>query len=124
MSTTLVYDGDCGICEASTRLLERVGCVAVPVPSHEWLRSHPDDAARAETSVLLVYPDGTTLEAERAVAGALRLSRQPLPLLAEFIELPGVRFVAHRIYTLVAAHRRRLSTMLGLRACALPDPRP
>ena len=119
-----MYDGDCGICAASTRLLQRAGCVAVMVPSYDWIRSHPADAARTETSVLLVSPDGTTLEAERAVAGALRLSRWPLPWLGAFIELPGVRPVAHRAYTLVATHRRRLSTMLGLQACALPSTGP
>jgi predicted DCC family thiol-disulfide oxidoreductase YuxK len=122
--TTLVYDGDCGICQASTRLLERAGCVAVMVPSREWVRTHPEDAVRAETSVLLVSPDGTTIEAEHAVAGALRLSRQPLPLVGWFIELPGARVVAHRVYRVVATHRRRLSTTLGLTACALPGASP
>jgi predicted DCC family thiol-disulfide oxidoreductase YuxK len=118
--TTLVYDGDCGICHASTRLLERAGCVAVMVPSQEWLVSYPQETERAAASVLLVAADGTILEAEVAVAGALRLSRWPLPWLASFILLPGIRPVAHRVYTLVAAHRRKLSTMIGLTACTVP----
>jgi predicted DCC family thiol-disulfide oxidoreductase YuxK len=117
----LVYDGDCGICQRSVRLLERVGCRVEPVASRQWLRTHPEDAERCASMVLLVSADGPILEAEHAVAGALRRSRRPLPWLGALIELPGIRSLAGCAYRLVAAHRTRISTALGLRACAIDD---
>jgi len=118
---TLVYDGDCGICRAAVRLVDRLGCRAVPVPSQEWLRTHPEDAERCASSVLLVSSDGTSLESEQAVAGVLRRSRWPGPWLAAVIELPGVRTVAHHLYRYVAEHRTRISAALGMTACAVDD---
>jgi len=121
MGATLVYDGDCGICDASVRLLALIGCQATAVTSRQWLVTHPDDAERCATAVLLVTDDGTVLEAEHAVAGALWLSQWPGPWLGRLIELPGVRVAAHALYRLVAANRARLSQALGLRVCALSE---
>jgi predicted DCC family thiol-disulfide oxidoreductase YuxK len=121
VESTLVYDGDCGICQASVGLLARAGCRAVAVPSHQWLCTHPDLAERAAASVLLIDADGTVLEAEHAVAGALGSCRRPVPWLGALIELPGVRLVARRIYRLVAPHRPRISRALGLTACTIGD---
>lgn len=119
---TLVYDGDCGICQASIDLLARAGCRAVPVTSREWLVGHPADAERCEASVLLVDEHGRVTTAEHAVAGALRLSRRPGPWLATLIELPGLHLLARLAYRFVADRRSRISRALGLTACALPDP--
>jgi predicted DCC family thiol-disulfide oxidoreductase YuxK len=118
---TLVYDGDCGICQASIDLLARFGCRAVPVTSVEWLLDHPADAERCETSVLLVDADGRVTTAEHAVAGALRLCRRPGPWLATLIELPGLHLFARLAYRFVADRRTRISQALGLTACSLPD---
>jgi len=118
---TLVYDGDCGICQEAVRLLDRLGCRALPVPSHEWVRTHPEDAERCASSVLLVFSDGSSLESERAITGLLRLSRGPGPWLAALIELPGVRTVAHHLYRYVADHRTRISAALGMTACTVDD---
>lgn len=120
MTATLIYDGDCGICQASVGLLARLGCRAEMVPSHEWLRTHPDDADRCADAVVLITDDGTVLEAERAVAGALRRSSVPAPIAGRVIDAPGVRRLAGLVYRRVAANRARLSAALGLDACALP----
>ncbi len=119
-----MYDGDCGICDASVRLLTRLGCRAEMVTSREWTATHPDDAERCEHAVLLVDPDGTSLEAERAVAQALRLSPLPLPWVGSLVDAPGVRVVSGYLYRLVARHRTRISSLLGLRSCALPATQP
>jgi predicted DCC family thiol-disulfide oxidoreductase YuxK len=121
MASTLVFDGDCGICQASVDLLARLGCAATPVPSWEWVRTHPDDDDRCRSSVLLVRPDGTTLVEERAVAGVLRECRRPGPWLAAVVELPGVRVLARHVYRFVAAHRGRISRLVGRDACAIPE---
>lgn len=119
-----MYDGDCGICDASVRLLTRVGCRATMTTSREWVVHHPEDAERCENAVLLARPDGTSLEAERAVAQALRLSPLPLPWVGSLLDAPGVRVVSGYLYRLVARHRTRISSLLGLRSCALPATQP
>ncbi len=115
-----MYDGDCGICQASVRALRRVGCRADMVPSHEWLVDHPDDADRCAEAVLVVTDDGRVLDAERAVAEALRLSRGPVRLAGPVLDAPGVRWAAARAYRRIAANRTRISRRLGLDACAVP----
>jgi predicted DCC family thiol-disulfide oxidoreductase YuxK len=117
--STLVYDGDCGICQKSVELLARIGARVEPVPSHLWLVDHPEDAERTTTIVLLVGPDGRVAEAEHAVAGTLRLARRPAPWLGALIEVPGIHLLARHAYRLVAANRARISRSLGLKACAL-----
>jgi predicted DCC family thiol-disulfide oxidoreductase YuxK len=121
MAATLVYDGDCGICDAGVRALRRIGCRAEMVPSQQWLRRHPEDAERCAEALLLVTDDGTVLEAELAVAEALRLSRRPASLAGAVIDAPGLRRLSARAYRRVAAGRSRLSARLGLVACALPE---
>ena len=91
------------------------------VTSREWTATHPEDADRCADAVVLVRDDGSSLEAELAVAEALRLSRPPLPLAGAMIAAPVVRVVAGHVYRFVAAHRTRISSTLGLRACALPE---
>lgn len=123
-SAVLIYDGDCGICTASVRLLQRAGCRAEMVTSRRWALDRPADAERAARAVLLVTEDGSTSEAEAAVSEALRRCRRPLPWLGALIELPGMQWVAGRVYRWVADHRTAISTRLGLTACAVPDPEP
>jgi predicted DCC family thiol-disulfide oxidoreductase YuxK len=54
----------------------------------------------------------------RAVARVLRAL--PLPFHAlRIIALPGLRHVADRVYDLVAAHRHRISSWMGLDRCAV-----
>jgi predicted DCC family thiol-disulfide oxidoreductase YuxK len=123
MAPTLVYDGDCGICTASVGFLRRSGCTAELVTSREWTVSHPGDAGLAAGSVVLVEADGTRRVEEAAVAGALRRSSAPWPTLGSIIDAPVLRVLARGVYRFVARHRTRISSMLGMRACALPDPR-
>lgn len=121
MDAVLVYDGDCGICEASVRLLVRAKCRATPIPSQAWLLEHPDDELRCAAAALLVTDDAV-LEGEHAVAGALRLSAWPGPWLGRLIDAPGVRILARHVYRLVARNRARISSAFGLQACTLEHP--
>lgn len=118
VAPTLVYDGDCGICQASVRLLRSLGCRAEMVPSAVWVRDHPSDAARCADAVLFVEGGGEVLAGERAIAAALRRVRRPGPLAAAVLDARGIRPLAGRVYRWVAANRARLSARLGLDACA------
>lgn len=123
MTATLVYDGDCGICQASVELLARAGSTAVAVPSWSWVADHPEHAELCTTTVLFVGPDGSVLVEEAAVAAVLGTTRPPLRWLAPLVAAPGVRLLSRALYRLVAHHRARLSKAIGRDACSI-DGRP
>jgi predicted DCC family thiol-disulfide oxidoreductase YuxK len=118
-TATLVYDGDCGICQASVGLLERAGSTATAVPSWQWVEEHPEHADLCLTTVLFVGADGSVAVEEAAVAAALATTRAPLRWLAPLLRAPGLRWVGCHAYRLVARHRTRISAAVGMRACGV-----
>lgn len=111
---TVVYDGDCGICEASANWIS-AHVPEVHVVSH---RAHGLDHIDA---VLFVLPD-RTLEGSVAVAAILCRARSRFfRIIGAVMGLPVIRTVASLVYGVIARHRRRLSRLFGLRACAI-DP--
>jgi predicted DCC family thiol-disulfide oxidoreductase YuxK len=123
VTATLVYDGDCGICQASVDLLAWAGSTAVAVPSWRWVGEHPEHAELCTTTLLLVDPDGSVAVEESAVAGALRTTRAPLHWLAPMLTLPGVRLLSRTVYRAVSRNRARLSEAIGRDACSIGDHR-
>ena len=113
-SSVVVYDGDCGICEASSRwILRNVSGMDV-MSHHQYGLSHIG-------SVWLVTGDHR-LEGSVAVSAILKSAdKAVLRILGMIIGLPGVRLLSAGVYWLVARNRRTISRMLGLNACALPQ---
>lgn len=111
----LVYDGDCGLCERTADFARR-RAPGVTVRDH---RTHG-----LETIDAVIYlREGRELDGAPAVArllGDFRARRWRL--LGAFLGLPVVRTFAAGVYAVVARNRRRISRMLGLRACGLPAP--
>ncbi len=122
---TIIYDGDCGICQWSA----------------EWLRRHDkahrlhivpfqtiDPAAiapgltRAECAQALqcITADGRRFRAARAVFEALRVLPPPWQWLGTLCAPFSPLF--EPIYQIIARSRYRLSRLLGLNACHLPEP--
>ncbi len=108
---TVVYDGECGICQQSVALLKR------------WDREHvlryvsfQDEAAVARFRIALpalaaamhlVFPDGRVFAGADAVPELLRL----LPgkrWLAVWFRIPGALPLARRLYARIAARRHCL----------------
>lgn len=108
---TLIYDGECGLCQQAVELLRRWD-------REQVLRFVPfqDGAAVARFDIALpalaaamhlVLPDGRVYAGADAVPELLRL----LPgkrWLAPLFRIPGVLPVARRVYARIAAHRRCL----------------
>ncbi|MCI0686056.1 MAG: DUF393 domain-containing protein [Sporichthyaceae bacterium] len=120
----LVYDGDCGFCTRSVRLVERMPTRCEIVA---WQFADLDALGatreRAEYEVLWVATDGRVYGGADAVAMLLRDCGGPYVLLGVLIRLPLLRSVARWLYRLVADNRYRLPG--GTPACALPaDQRP
>lgn len=119
----LVFDGDCGFCTGSVRLIERVvrpRCETVP-----WQRA--DLAAlgvtpeRARHEALWVTPTGRVYGGAQAVAKLLLSAGGAWTLAGAFLTLPVVCWAAHAAYRLVADNRQRLPG--GPAGCALPADR-
>lgn len=56
-----------------------------------------------------VKPDGSVAVGAAAVAAALGAARAPWPLVARVMRIPGIRWLAERIYRWVANHRSTIS---------------
>lgn len=115
---TLVYDGNCGFCRRWVERLRRrdeAGRIAlIPAAERSSVPGLPPlDAAALDRAMHLVLPDGTVLAGARALPAVLRL----LPrwwLVAWVFRIPGVPWVADRVYAWVAARRHRF----GCERCA------
>jgi predicted DCC family thiol-disulfide oxidoreductase YuxK len=113
MQPVVVYDGDCGICEASA------GWITAHVPAVEVM-SHYKYGLTHIGSVWFVTDKGR-LEGAAAVSALLKLADSRIYRAIGFtITLPGVFFIARIVYALVARNRRRISRLLGMNACGLP----
>lgn len=111
---TLVYDGDCGLCERSADMARR-RTRNVTVRDH---RSHGLDSIDA----VIYLADGREYTGAPAVARLLAdFDGRAWRLAGRVIALPLVRILAAAVYAVVARNRRRLSRLFGLRACGLPD---
>jgi len=113
---TLIYDGECGICQQAVALLKRWD-------REQVLRFVPfqDDAAVARFGVALpalaaamhlILADGRVYAGADAVPELLRLFPGKR-WLAPLFRIPGVLPVARRIYAWIAVRRRCLVRGIG-----------
>jgi predicted DCC family thiol-disulfide oxidoreductase YuxK len=110
----VVYDGDCGICEASAGFIRRH-------ISQVDVMSHREYGVSSLDSVWFVTFNGR-YEGPVAVSRILRFSeKRVLRLCGTFIALPIIRIVARVVYFVVAKNRRRISRVFGLKACSVPQ---
>lgn len=113
MQPVVVYDGDCGICEASA------GWILTHIPSVDVV-SHHQYGLTHIGAVWFVTDDGR-LEGAPAVSAILQLADSRVFRAIGFvIGLPGMNFVAGIVYALIARNRRHISRLLGMNACGLP----
>lgn len=119
----LAYDGDCGMCTKSARLVTT------------WVRRSPADfdviayqdadlptlgltAAECDEALRWVARDRGLSSAQDAVARTLLAGRLPVRPFGALLLVPGVNTLAGVVYRWVARNRHRLPG--GTPACALP----
>lgn len=117
---TIVYDADCGVCEASVAWIRKrdrrnaFRFVGNDVPEL------PPGVSREETEHTVIVLDGRRkLVRAEAVARILRELRG-WAAAGAVLRLPAVRQLANWGYDRFAANRHRVSAALGMRACAVP----
>ena len=104
----LLFDGECGFCSRSVRLLERVARKPFEKrPSREALAMLPEEVARTVSGQMLwLEPDGSIWGGSQALLRALRATGWPG--LAWLLGNALVRPVTREVYGLVARVRHRL----------------
>lgn len=120
MSLVVVYDADCGVCQASVAWVRKrdrrkaVGFIGNDVAAL------PAGVSREETEHTIVVLDGgRKLVRADGVARILRELRG-WSALGAVLRTPGLRQLANLGYDAFAKRRHRVSAALGLRACAVP----
>ncbi len=105
----LLYDGDCGFCTTSARALERIG------PDAEIVAWQFADLAelgvteeQAAAAVQWIQVDGTVRSGHEAIAAALSAAGRIWRGIGRTLLLPGVSWLAAKVYRLVADNRYRL----------------
>jgi predicted DCC family thiol-disulfide oxidoreductase YuxK len=113
----LVYDGDCGFCTTCVGVVERIG------PDAEIVAWQLTDLAelgitegQAADAVQWVATDGSVRSGHEAIAAVLSTAGGIWKVVAGLVMLPGVSWLAAKVYGLVAANRYRLPG--GTPACA------
>lgn len=116
----LLYDGDCAFCTKCAGVLKRIGPDAEIVP---WqfadLTELGVTEAEASDAVQWVGVDRTVRSGHEAIAAALRRAGWFWGVVGRALLLPGVSWIAAKVYRLVADNRYRLPG--GTPACAV-DP--
>jgi predicted DCC family thiol-disulfide oxidoreductase YuxK len=115
----LVYDGDCAFCTKCAHAVERIGPDADVVP---WQFADLDDLgiteAQATEAVRWIEVDGQVRSGHEAIAASLIAAGGIWKLTGRSLLVPGISWLAARVYRLVARNRYRLPG--GTPACAMP----
>jgi predicted DCC family thiol-disulfide oxidoreductase YuxK len=116
----LVYDGDCGFCTRCARFLERIGADAEIVA---WQLTDLAELGltegQAADAVQWIQTDGTVRSGHEAIAAVLNTAGRAWRVIGRMILLPGISWIAAKVYRLVARNRYRLPG--GTPACAVAD---
>lgn len=103
----LVYDADCGVCEALARWVAARTSLAIT-------------GARGLAAVRFIDGEAHAYEGAAAINRlALRVARPAGVALALIERIPPLFALERLGYALVARHRARLSRLFGLRACGI-----
>jgi predicted DCC family thiol-disulfide oxidoreductase YuxK len=105
----LVYDGDCAFCRSCVRALERIRPDAEIVA---WQSTDLDELGVTEgqaiDAVQLVQIDGTVSSGHEAIAAMLNTAGPIWTVIGSTVLLPGISWMAAKVYRLIAANRYRL----------------
>ena len=115
----MIYDGDCNVCQALKRGIERRDrrdrLEFVPFQEADLEALAPGlDREMASHSVYLVRPDGRRFRGARAVFEALKRLPGAWGLAGRIWAFPPLSLLAEPFYRLVARNRDRISRWLGL----------
>jgi predicted DCC family thiol-disulfide oxidoreductase YuxK len=115
----VVYDADCGVCQASIEWLRRRdrGGRFRFVGNDEEL---PAGVSREETEHTMVVMEGVRKRVRADAVARLLAELRGWNVVGRVLRLPPIRWVADRGYDRFARNRHRISTALGMTSCPAP----
>lgn len=118
LERTLIYDADCGFCTRSAKWLARGGKVNIK----PWQGIRDLEAIGLTEKMVeaaAYWADGGKIEAvaEAAIAWSLIAKGGVWRLAGRIILLPGIRFIASRVYKVIARNRHNMPG--GTDACRI-----
>jgi predicted DCC family thiol-disulfide oxidoreductase YuxK len=126
----LIYDGDCGFCDACVRLARaydrRRLFTLIPfqsLPSKHTLTVSALSglvAADCVNALQVITANGRIISGARAINHFLWQRWPGKILVGLLVAIPPLLLLEMVLYRLVARYRHRLSNCLGLRVCAVP----
>lgn len=123
MAIVVVYDADCGVCQASVAWIKTRDRMSAFEFVGNDVAQLPAAVSREETEHTMVVLDGgRKLTRADGVARILRELRG-WSTAGAVLRLPGIRALGNLGYDAFAKRRHRISAALGLRACAVPPRR-
>lgn len=120
MPVTVVFDADCGICQASVAWIKRRARPGQFVFVGNDVEALPAGVSREETEHTLVVLDGAAKSTRADGVGRILRELRFWGLPAALLRTPGLRQLANLGYDQFAKRRHRVSAALGLTACAVP----
>jgi predicted DCC family thiol-disulfide oxidoreductase YuxK len=119
---TVVYDADCGVCQASVdwaRKRDHRGRLRF-VGNDATL---PEGVSLEETERTVVVTDGARKWTRGAAMARVLRELGGWSIVGRALRMPGIAWLADRGYDRFARHRHRVSAALGLSSCPVPrDP--
>jgi predicted DCC family thiol-disulfide oxidoreductase YuxK len=119
----LIFDGDCGFCTTSARFATRWVDRRQRYDVQPWQQVDLERVGLTEADCIeaaqFVRPDGTVVAAHLAIAEGLKHGAPLWRPLGHVVTLPGISWLAGRVYAWVADHRYALPG--GTAACAPTD---
>ena len=116
MSSTLIFDGDCGMCQRAARWVDHntvPGSIEL-LPCQDAARPERFPSIATEdclASMQLVTSDGRVHAGERAFPHILAQAlKRRWRLLGTLLRIPGVLLLARPVYALIARNRLALSS--------------
>jgi predicted DCC family thiol-disulfide oxidoreductase YuxK len=117
----VVYDTDCGVCQASVAWVKQRDRRGVFEFVGNDSAQLPPGVSRDETEhTMIVLDGGRQLVRAEGVARILSELRG-WSAIGALLRAPGVRQLARWGYDKFAQNRHRVSAALGMRACAMPQ---
>jgi predicted DCC family thiol-disulfide oxidoreductase YuxK len=106
----LLFDGDCAFCTTCAQFVERR--VRPDADIVAWQFADLDElgvsAEQATDAVQWIGADGAVRSGHEAIATMLACSGPISRLAGRFLVLPGISWIAAKVYAQVAANRHRL----------------
>jgi len=117
----VVYDADCGVCQASVAWAKKRDHRGVLQFVGNDVAELPAGVSRDETEHTMVVLDGS--EKLVRAAGVARILHElgGWRVAGAILRAPGMRRLADWGYDRFAENRHRVSAALGMRACQIPE---